>query len=508
LFVAVQQGSAQEGCSECEQQVEEQMEFWTNVTSVEELLESLDQNCINSYPHQPMKTSICEEIAAIAVQIPPGLFQGLETLAWPIPLGVCATIGKCETVCCDDSNNPEQIHLSLPGMGVTAMGVSWVTLDEGPQSLVEYRVVDGNESVTNIGDTTTYKWGSWIGTIHRAMMTELSPATKYEYRVGDGSIMSDWIQFTTLPSSEMFQASSDQVINFAIIGDMGYGNKSNATVANLIDLVDNGELDVVIHSGDVGYADGFMPHWDVFMNKVQSIASRIPYMVVPGNHEIWYNFSAYKHRFMMPGVDLNYDASLTSGSGDNMYYEWGLPGLVHFLAADSETAVDTANFGAVQESWMDEVLARADENRDETPWSLAHFHRPLYCSNSGECNGNDGLSVILRNQGEAMFNEHHVDLIFEAHVHSYERSFPMVNGSATQFDYDIPTAPVYIVQGSSGDREGNPGFPTDLPDWSAAHSSNIGFGLMSMSRTKIDFTYYTANDVDGPQVTDQFTMMR
>jgi hypothetical protein len=78
--------------------------------------------------------------------------------------------GKCETICCNDSNIPEQIHLSLPGMGVNAMGVSWVTLDEGPQTLVNYRKTGSSEYVTNLGDTTTYKWGSWIGTIHRAMM--------------------------------------------------------------------------------------------------------------------------------------------------------------------------------------------------------------------------------------------------------------------------------------------------------------------------------------------------
>jgi len=81
--------------------------------------------------------------------------------------------GKCETICCNDSNLPEQIHLSLPGMGVNAMGVSWVTLDEGPQTLVNYRKTGSSDYATNVGDTTTYKWGSWVGTIHRAMMVKL-----------------------------------------------------------------------------------------------------------------------------------------------------------------------------------------------------------------------------------------------------------------------------------------------------------------------------------------------
>jgi phosphodiesterase/alkaline phosphatase D-like protein len=74
--------------------------------------------------------------------------------------------------------------------------------------------------------------------------------------VGDGDIMSGWIPFKTLPSSNSFLNDDNLSINFAIIGDMGYANKSNATVANLISLVDGGDIDVVIHSGDVSYADG------------------------------------------------------------------------------------------------------------------------------------------------------------------------------------------------------------------------------------------------------------
>jgi hypothetical protein len=48
------------------------------------------------------------------------------------------------------------------------------------------------------------------------------------------------------------------------------------------------------------YADGDMGHWDLFMRKIQPIAARVPYMTVPGNHEIWFNFTAYKRRFAMP----------------------------------------------------------------------------------------------------------------------------------------------------------------------------------------------------------------
>jgi len=49
---------------------------------------------------------------------------------------------------------------------------------------------------------------------------------------------------------------------------------------------------------------------------------------------------------------------------------------------------------------MDGVLGAANsaDGRASEPWSLAHFHRPLYCSNNGECKDDGGMDKILRNQ--------------------------------------------------------------------------------------------------------------
>jgi hypothetical protein len=68
---------------------------------------------------------------------------------------------------------------------------------------------------------------------------------------------------------------------------------------------------------------------------------------------------------------------------------------------------------------------------------------------------------FLGKQGEELFIEHGVDLVMSGHIHSYERTLPMERGVATSSDYAGPgLSPVYIVQGSSGNRENNPGFPT------------------------------------------------
>jgi len=50
-------------------------------------------------------------------------------------------------------------------------------------------------------------------------------------------------------------------------------------VARLIELVETNGVDMVIHNGDISYADGDMAHWDDFMRKIEPIAARVFYQV-------------------------------------------------------------------------------------------------------------------------------------------------------------------------------------------------------------------------------------
>ena len=130
---------------------------------------------------------------------------------------------------------------------------------------------------------------------------------------------------------------------------------------------------MIIHSGDVSYADGYEPHWDIFWNKVQPIAARVPYMTTPDNHEFWFNFTAYKARVFMPGSGID-----EGGSGDSMYYSWEY-GPIHFTALNSETAIDIGNFDENMLKWAENDMSsiNRDKNRG-TPWLISHFHRPMY----------------------------------------------------------------------------------------------------------------------------------
>jgi acid phosphatase type 7 len=319
-------------------------------------------------------------------------------------------------------------------------------------------------------------------------MSDLKEGTTYYYRVGDGA--DRWSQIFSL---DTFVPS--QPISYAIIADMDF--ESNDTINNVAQLVADKKIQAVIHSGDISYADGYEPHWDVFFRRIEPIAAYVPYMVTPGNHEFWYNFTSYKHRFYLPG---EIDAG---GSGDGMFYAWNA-GYAHFIAGNSETPIDTANFSSAFLTWMESDLSAV--NREQTPFVIVHFHRPMYCSNSDACSNKGGDR--LKAQAESMFYQQHVNLVLTGHVHSYERTYPVWNDTATQFTYDAPAAPVYILQGGSGNREGNDGFPDNAPSWSAAHEASVGFGIMTVSKDSIDFSFYASRSSEegGPLLKDHFLL--
>ena len=117
---------------------------------------------------------------------------------------------------------------------------------------------------------------------------------------------------------------------------------------------------------------------------------------------------------------------------------------------------------------------------------------------------------MLQRQAEEMFVDGGVDLVLGGHVHSYERTYPMKGGNSTQHHYncDGGCAPTYIVQGASGNREGNAGFG-DTPEWSAHHNSSVGFGLMAVNRTALTWRFFAApEEADGATLVDEFRMTR
>ena len=427
---------------------------------------------------------MCKSLADTIIKIPAGIFEGMDKEAWP-DWGLCSLISECKAPCCNSLSKPEQIHLSLTENDATKMSVSWVTL-EGTESHVEFGSEPHRLTQTATGTVLTYTHGGFVGVIHRAVMTGLEPGKKYYYRVGGDPASNLLVRWSDTFSFNAISPQGGKPLTFAVLADMSYDPLSDNTVKLMVKLIDEGKIDVVVHSGDISYADGFMPHFDDFMNKIQPISSRVPYMVTPGNHEFGWNFAAYKARFFMPG------------NADSMYYSWRAGG-VQFVALSTETEIDTANVNKDNIEFAEKALSSVD--RAQTPWVVAHFHRPLYCSSHDSC-GKDATK--LRKQVEDIFYKNRVDFTFSGHVHSYQRT------TAVYQEKVEPGAPVYFMQGAGGNREGKQGPyppPEQLPSWIANSQVEFGVGLFTLSADQKSISWQYIDAATG-QALDEASYSR
>ena len=49
-----------------------------------------------------------------------------------------------------------------------------------------------------------------------------------------------------------------------------------------------GQIDAIVHGGDISYAMGYAAVWEFYLNMISPYASAVPYLSLVGNHEIDY----------------------------------------------------------------------------------------------------------------------------------------------------------------------------------------------------------------------------
>ena len=75
--------------------------------------------------------------------------------------------------------------------------------------------------------------------------------------------------------------------------------RADKTAENVRREVHDNGVDLVLHVGDISYANGVVKIWDTFMRYIEPYASRAPYMIGIGNHEYDYKTGrekAHKHK--------------------------------------------------------------------------------------------------------------------------------------------------------------------------------------------------------------------
>ncbi|KAL5467051.1 hypothetical protein EMCRGX_G031218 [Ephydatia muelleri] len=330
---------------------------------------------------------------------------------------------------------PEQVHLSY-GYDPSQMTVVWSTPNNSSTTVL-YGLTPYNLDSSDTGVCWEFTEDNPDGLhyVHMVVLQDLIPGTEYWYVVQSNSYTSELFHFRTMRQGQIWSLS------FIVYGDMGRTGGEPSLPA-LIQEVASGGYDAILHVGDFAYdldSDGGV-NGDGFMNRIQQLAAYVPYMTCPGNHESGSNFSQYLNRFAMP-----YDSS-------PHWYSWNI-GNVHFISYSTEVYFN--GWGVEEQyTWLEQDLkdANTPENRAARPWIIAYGHRPMYCSNldKDDCNA---PQPTVRAGLEHLFFTYGVDIILEAHQHSYERLWPVYNATVTALNYNNPKAPVHLISGTVGCNE-------------------------------------------------------
>ena len=372
------------------------------------------------------------------------------------------------------------------------MVVAWMTASrpDGVSQVVYWRESDGeSRKQRSKGSWKSYNAGSFLFRRqvfhHRVTLTDLLPGESYFYQAGNGLLMSRIFRFQTLPTDD-----PAWVPKIAIYGDLG--NENGQSIPWLTNEVNKNRIDVIFHIGDIAYDlnDNQGKNGDEFMRRIEPIASRVPYQVVPGNHEAAWNFSHYDNLFAM--------TDQRSGQVNNHFYTTTV-GPVRVIGISTEfyffVIYGRSQIGN-QFRWLEKELREANkpESRKTHPWVIVVGHRPLYCSSNHALHctveyralrngwfGNYGL--------DKLFYDNKVDVYFSGHMHVYERMFPVYDGhsntSRTHDPYDNPSAPVHIIAGSAGCKEKLYKFDDTPPEWSAMRISDYGYSMLYPNSTHL-----------------------
>ncbi|XP_076291196.1 acid phosphatase type 7 [Lasioglossum baleicum] len=400
---------------------------------------------------------------------------------------------------------PEAVHIAY-GDNIHDIVVTWSTKSDTGESIVEYGI--GGYILTASGNATLFIDGGKQKQkqyIHRVWLKNLTPNSKYMYHCGSKYGWSNAFYMRTAPED-----SAEWSPQIVIFGDMG--NENAQSLGRLQEEAQRGLYDTAIHVGDFAYdMDTENARvGDEFMKQIEGVAAYLPYMTVAGNHEEKYNFSNYRSRFSMPG------------DSQGLWYSFNV-GPVHFIAIETE-AYYFLNYGlkqlVKQYQWLEKDLEEANKpiNRVKRPWIVTYGHRPMYCSNANadDCTNHQslvrvGLPFFNWFALEDLFYKHRVDLELWAHEHSYERTWPMYNFKVQNGSYEEPyknyKAPVHIVTGSAGCKEGREKFVPHKPEWSAYRSSDYGYTRMkAYNRTHL-YLEQVSDDKDGA-VLDQVWLIK
>jgi len=290
----------------------------------------------------------------------------------------------------------------------TSIIVRWET-DEAASSEVAYGAkAEKMESVK--GEDAVY---------HEVKLDSLEPGGFYFYQVrssAEGNTVESEV-YTFQPAVD-----KDTPFSFIVLCDT---QSSPEVVAKQAEHAWAQRPQFTLLGGDLVSDGTVKEHWTKhFFPNMHALNSRVPLIPCIGNHdkdsEYYYNY------FSMPEPEYCY----------RFRY-----GNAEIFNVDSQKRL---SHSSEQYKWLDEALGNSTAT-----WKIVCHHKPPYSSDEDDYGDTKterpvGGDFMLRKVVD-LYEKHHVDIVWNGHIHSYERTWPLLQGKPV-----LEGGVVYMITGGGG----------------------------------------------------------
>ncbi|MBT3344939.1 MAG: metallophosphoesterase [Gemmatimonadetes bacterium] len=321
------------------------------------------------------------------------------------------------------------VHPYLQWPTRNSMTIRWETTWPS-NSIVEYGEA---VSFSGKGNNRTAQFSQKVATagpntMHEVRLTDLRQDQAHYYRVTSvdargRTLQSPVLSFQTAPST-------DTPFAFCIISDTQGNPTVNGKIANLAWAQ---RPSFVLHPGDLVSTGSIKAQWvDEFFGSMKPLFERVALIPVLGNHE-------QDARFYYDYMSLP----------DPEYYYTYRYGNAQFFLIDSNRKVEP---DSEQYQWLQKELEASTAT-----WKIVSYHHPAYSSDENDYgdtwSGPSTRGDLRVRELVPLFDTYGVDIVWNGHIHSYERTWPLRENRATT----AGNGTIYMITGGGGGPLETPG---------------------------------------------------
>ena len=242
---------------------------------------------------------------------------------------------------------------------------------------------------------------------HKVHVENLKKGKAYSYKAGSGD---NYRYGAFVVEKEKAKSITAVQLSDAQTKEPSKLNVWRNTFVKSVETAGN-DLDMVLYNGD---------QFDQNMEKINDVRQirfntyskaldiiqdykfNLPYMTSSGNHEPAARYSQFLH------ADINYPEGAVSGQGAYYSYDYDY---AHFVFLNTNDVSNT------QINWLKDDLEAAKDAK----WKIVMMHISPY-STGDHSNKTENQNIVQKLT--PIFSEKHVDLVLQAHDHTYNKTLP------------------------------------------------------------------------------------